>query len=65
MLREFYLEIRGFQQYINALKDNDPTNDDMIKTGNDDESQTTDNRRLNFTYYRTLSKYIYNPIHNE
>jgi plasmid rolling circle replication initiator protein Rep len=49
----------------NALKDNDPTNDDMIKTGNDDESQTTDSRRLNFTYYRTLSKYIYNPIHNE
>lgn len=49
----------------NALKDNDPTNEDMIKTGNNDESQTTDNRRLNFTYYRTLSKYIYNPIHNE
>lgn len=49
----------------NALKDNDPTNDDMIKTGNNDDSEQTDERRLNFTYYSTKGAYIYNPTHNE
>ena len=50
----------------NALKADDTiTNDDMIRTGNDDDTEQTDERRLNFTYYPTKQAYIYNPTHNE
>lgn len=50
----------------NALKPTDNIdNEDMIKTGNDEETQVTDERRLNFTYIRTKGAYIYNPIYNE
>lgn len=50
----------------NALKPTDDIdNEDMIRTGNDEETQATDERRLNFTYIRTKGAYIYNPIHNE
>lgn len=49
-----------------ALKqDDDITNEDMIDTGNDDETTETDDRRLNFTYYPSQTKYLYNPNHNE
>ena len=41
------------------------TNDDLIDTGNDDETTETDDRRLNFTFYRSAGKYLYNPNHNE
>ena len=37
----------------------------MINTGNEDDSDKTDQRRLNFTYYPTEGSYIYNPVHNE
>ena len=40
-------------------------NQEMITTGNDDETQETDERRLNFTYYSNRGKYIYNPKFNE
>lgn len=50
----------------NALKQDDSvTNDDLIDTGNDDETTETDDRRLNFTYYPSQTKYLYNPNHNE
>lgn len=50
----------------NALKpDNDITNDDLIDTGNDDEATETDDRRLNFTFYGSVGKYLYNPNHNK
>jgi plasmid rolling circle replication initiator protein Rep len=50
----------------NALKaDNAVTNDDLIATGNDDETTATDERRLNFTFYGSAGKYLYNPNHNE
>lgn len=50
----------------NALKqDDDITNEDMIDTGNDDETTETDDRRLNFTFYGSARKYLYNPNHNE
>ncbi|WP_193031560.1 protein rep [Psychrobacter faecalis] len=49
-----------------ALKpDDDITNDDLIDTGNDDETTETDDRRLNFTFYGSAGKYLYNPNHNE
>ncbi len=49
-----------------ALKpDEAVTNEDMIDTGNDDETIETDDRRLNFTYYPSKTKYLYNPNHNE
>lgn len=49
----------------NALKnDKDITNTEMITTS-DTEQEPTDNRRLNFTYYPTHRKYIYNPKYNE
>ena len=41
------------------------TNDDLIDTGNDDEVIETDDRRLNFTFYGSARKYLYNPNHNE
>ena len=46
-------------------RDEDITNDDMITTGNDDETTETDDRRLNFTFYGSVGKYLYNPNHNE
>ena len=50
----------------NALKADDKiSNEDMINTGNEDDSDKTDQRRLNFTYYPTEGSYIYNPVHNE
>ena len=50
----------------NALKpDDDITNEDMIDTGNDDEITETDDRRLNFSFYKSKGGYLYNPIHNE
>lgn len=49
-----------------ALKPDDKvTNDEMIATGNDDENTETDNRRLNFTFYKNKGGYIYNPTYNE
>lgn len=49
-----------------ALKADDKvTNDEMIATGNDDENTETDDRRLNFTFYTGVGKYLYNPTHNE
>lgn len=49
-----------------ALKqDAEVTNEDMIRTGNDDETEDTDDRRLNFTFYESKGGYLYNPIHNE
>ena len=49
-----------------ALKpDDDITNEDMIDTGNDDEITETDDRRLNFSFYKSKGGYLYNPIHNE
>src|SRR5699024_10414035 len=49
-----------------ALKqDDDITNEDMIDTGNDDETTETDDRRLNFTFYESKGGYMYNPNHNE
>ena len=50
----------------NALKaDNELTDDDLIRTGNDDETTETDDRRLNFTWYKFKGGYLYNPNHNE
>lgn len=50
----------------NALKADDKiSNEDMIKTGNEDDTEQTDEKRLNFTYYPTKGSYIYNPVHNE
>ncbi len=50
----------------NSLKPSDDIdNEDMIRTGNDDETEQTDERRLNFTYYKTKQGYFYNPNHNE
>lgn len=49
----------------NALKNVEPTNDEMIHTRDDDENERVDARRLNFTFYRNKRAYIYNPIHNE
>ena len=48
-----------------ALKPEDKiTDDDLIKTG-DDDTDETDDRRLNFTFYPTKAGYFYNPNHNE
>ena len=50
----------------NAIKDEKKiTNQEMIQTGNDDEVEQTDEKRLNFTYYRNKKKYVYNPNFNE
>lgn len=50
----------------NALKSDDAvTNDDLIVTGNDDDVAETDERRLNFSFYGTIGKYLYNANHNE
>lgn len=50
----------------NALKSvEDISTTEMITTGEQEQDETTDNRRLNFTYYPTHQKYIYNPKHNE
>ena len=38
---------------------------EMIQTGNDDEVEQTDEKRLNFTFYRNKKKYVYNPNFNE
>lgn len=51
----------------NAFKDTDKlTNKDMIFVNDDEKKQETskDGRTLNFTYYPTHRKYIYNPKHN-
>ena len=43
----------------NALKADDKiSNEDMINTGNEDDSDKTDQRRLNFTYYPTGELYL-------
>lgn len=48
-----------------ALKPEDKiTDDDLIKTG-DDDTDETDDRRLNFTFYPTKKGYMYNPNYNE
>ena len=50
----------------NAIKDEKKiTNQEMIQTGNDDEVEQTDEKRLNFTFYRNKKKYVYNPNFNE
>lgn len=50
----------------NALKQDDKiTNEDMIVTGHDDETSETDDRRLNFGWYKSKGGYLYNPNHNE
>ena len=50
----------------NALKqDKEITNDDMVNTGNSDENTETDDRRLNFTFYPSKEKYLYNPTYNQ
>ena len=50
----------------NALKpDEEVTDEEMIATGNDDENNETDDRRLNFTFYKSKGGYIYNPTYNE
>lgn len=50
----------------NALRDDAmPTSDEMIHTGLDDEQSKDDARRLNFTYYATNRRYMYNPKHNQ
>lgn len=47
----------------NALKIENITDKEMVKAGEDD-SEFTDERRLNFTFYPTYRKYIYNPRYN-
>lgn len=51
----------------NALKPQDDiTHQEMITPdGEQDQTEQTDKRRLNFTYYPTHRKYIYNPKYNE
>ena len=49
-----------------ALKPDDKiTDDEMIATGNDDETEQTDDRRLHFSFVTMKGKYIYNPTYNE
>lgn len=50
----------------NVLReDKEIRNKDLIDTGNDDKTTETDERRLNFTFYSSKGKYLYNPSHNE
>lgn len=50
----------------NALRSDDEiTNQDLIQTGNDTETEKTDDRRLHFTFVAMKGKYLYNPIYNE
>lgn len=51
----------------NALKDDDKmTNEQMIHTKDERESETTtDPRRLNFTFHSARRRYVYNPKYNE
>lgn len=49
-----------------ALKsEKEISNQDMITAGDENEDTKTDERRLNFTYVRSASKYIYNPKYNQ
>ena len=43
-------------------RDEDITNDDMITTGNDDETTETDDRRLNFTFMVLWENTCITPI---
>lgn len=46
------------------LKDDDIGDKEMIAPA-DNDNETTDTRRLNFTYYKNKKGYIYNPQFNE
>lgn len=46
------------------LKDDDISDEKMVKT-TDDSEESTDEKRLNFTYYKSKKGYIYNPKFNE
>lgn len=46
------------------LKDDDISDNEMIAPADNDE-QTTDEKRLNFTYYKNKKGYMYNPKFNE
>lgn len=46
------------------LKDDDISDEKMVKT-TDDTEESTDEKRLNFTYYKSKKGYIYNPKFNE
>lgn len=46
------------------LKDDDISDKEMIVTS-DDAEEKTDEKRLNFTYYKNKKRYIYNPKFNE
>jgi hypothetical protein len=49
-----------------ALKpDEEVTDEEMIDTGASEEDTETDDRRLNFTFYKSKGGYIYNPTYNE
>ena len=37
----------------------------MVNTGENDNDEKTDEKRLNFTYYKSKQGYIYNPEYNE
>ena len=48
-----------------ALKpEEEVTEEEMIDTGSSDEDTETDDRRLNFTFYKSKGGYVYNPEHN-
>ena len=49
----------------NILKDDDLTDEKMVNTGENDNDEKTDEKRLNFTYYKSKQGYIYNPEYNE
>ena len=49
----------------NILKDDDLTDEKMVNTGENDNDEKTDEKRLNFTYYKSKKGYIYNPEFNE
>ena len=49
-----------------ALKpDEEITDEEMIDTGASEEDTETDDRRLNFSFYKSKGGYIYNPTYNE
>lgn len=48
-----------------ALKsDKDITNDDLINTNQDEKDTDTDDRRIVFSYKKSVHKYLYNPNYN-
>lgn len=49
-----------------ALKpDEEITDEEMIDTGASEQDTETDDRRLNFSFYKSKGGYIYNPTYNE